>query len=163
MDECKRSGQIPAFGNWDYANDVPITQYFECARQAGLLRFTSSSGECNLHVGRACTRTADLYALHLQPPPKKKGSNCNVKEQMSNQIKVCDVTEAPRKQVPKQNNNIKAAPVRHKAVDEDLYKISPDLLHTSKRKKLLGYFSRCLGGACMKSQASTNTNKITYI
>ncbi|KAE8722292.1 hypothetical protein F3Y22_tig00014213pilonHSYRG00152 [Hibiscus syriacus] len=24
-DYCKRSGQIPAFGEWDYANELPIT------------------------------------------------------------------------------------------------------------------------------------------
>lgn len=35
----KKSGQIPAFGDWDNANQLPITQYFESARQAGLLRF----------------------------------------------------------------------------------------------------------------------------
>jgi hypothetical protein len=32
---CKRSGQIPAFGDWDYANELPITQYFESSRQSG--------------------------------------------------------------------------------------------------------------------------------
>lgn len=62
--ECKRSGQIPAFGNWDYANDLPITQYFECARQAGLVRFSSSSGESD-----PCVRLdRDLYAVDFKKP-----------------------------------------------------------------------------------------------
>lgn len=57
----KRSGQIPAFGDWDCTNDLPITQYFECARQAGLTRYSSSSGECD-----PSATAADLYA-----PPRK--------------------------------------------------------------------------------------------
>lgn len=70
QDYYKRSGQIPAFGNWDYANELPITQYFECARQAGLIRFSSSSGES----ADAYVRPADLYAVnHLnKPKPSRK-------------------------------------------------------------------------------------------
>ncbi|KAI9186457.1 hypothetical protein LWI28_017422 [Acer negundo] len=34
-----------------------------------------------------------------------------------------------------------------KAVDEDLYKIPPELLHSSNRKKMTGFFS-CLVPAC---------------
>ncbi|KAK9132627.1 hypothetical protein Scep_012155 [Stephania cephalantha] len=40
MDDYKRN-HAPAFGNWDYAVGLPITQYFESiksVRQAGLLR-----------------------------------------------------------------------------------------------------------------------------
>lgn len=59
----KRSGQIPAFGNWEYVNDLPITQYFESARQAGLFRYSnSSSGEC----------AADLNYFKEKPPPQKQ-------------------------------------------------------------------------------------------
>ncbi|PQQ21192.1 hypothetical protein Pyn_24128 [Prunus yedoensis var. nudiflora] len=70
QDYYKRSGQIPAFGDWDYANELPITQYFECARQAGLIRFSSSSGES----ADAYVRPADLYAVnHLnKPKPSRK-------------------------------------------------------------------------------------------
>jgi len=62
--ECKRSGQIPAFGNWDYANELPITQYFETARQAGLVRYSSSSGESDPYV----RPHRDLYAVDLKKP-----------------------------------------------------------------------------------------------
>ena len=57
----KRSGQIPPFGNWDYANDLPITQYFESARQAGLIRFSSASGEFDHSLTSA--------PHHNRPPP----------------------------------------------------------------------------------------------
>lgn len=191
MDEnCKRSGQIhiPAFGNWDYANDMPITQYFECARQAGLLRYSSSSGESDPYVRGTTTATVgDLYAVddhhhhhrHLYKPsryhaavavapPRKTKRGSNVKEVQKRQVKkVCDVTEPPRKQQSlhqnfNNNNNVNkkklhpqhdvvtATTIRArppKAVDEDLYKIPPELLHSPKRKKMPGFFS-CLVPAC---------------
>ncbi|XVE90070.1 hypothetical protein DITRI_Ditri20bG0047500 [Diplodiscus trichospermus] len=176
-DYCKRSGQIPAFGDWDHANELPITQYFECARQAGLIRFSSSSGESNPCV------PGDLYTVGLRkhsrnlPPARKQVSRVrekrgapHVKEQKKGG-RVCDVTEPPRKykhqhphHVPISNHNNdnsksgeqlkndvvppKRLPVRPpKPVDEDLYKIPPELLHSYKRKKRPGFFS-CLVPAC---------------
>ncbi|OMO87832.1 hypothetical protein COLO4_20545 [Corchorus olitorius] len=169
----KRSGQIPAFGDWDYANDLPITQYFECARQAGLIRFSnSSSGESNPYVANSDLYAVDLrkHSRNLAPPRKvsrvreKRGPH--VKEQRK-AGRVCDVTEPPRKQqhqyphhVTTKNNANRSKqlqndvvianrlPVRPpKPVDEDLYKIPPELLHSSKRKKMPGFFS-CLVPAC---------------
>ncbi|KAK7397384.1 hypothetical protein VNO78_18554 [Psophocarpus tetragonolobus] len=161
-EESKRSGQIPAFGNWDYANQLPITQYFESARQAGLVRYSSSSGE------------TDLYTLHFKKPLRnmppstlKKGTRnrererrCgmvmvdekekeSVKMNIRKQGKVCDVTEQPRKPVSKEMHLHDALPRSPpprapKPVDEDLYKIPPELLRTTKRKKMLGFISKCL-------------------
>ncbi|KAF8388510.1 hypothetical protein HHK36_027184 [Tetracentron sinense] len=54
---------IPAFGDWDYANDLPITQYFESATQAGLLRHRSS-GEGDLY------KAGDLCGDDLKIPPR---------------------------------------------------------------------------------------------
>ncbi|KAK7337984.1 hypothetical protein VNO77_18578 [Canavalia gladiata] len=155
MDECKRSGQIPAFGNWDYANDLPITQYFETARQAGLVRYSSSSGESD----------RDLYALPFHKPQPtrnistssalKKGCRNgmvkekeNMKMNLRKQGKVCDVTEQGRKPVRKHlHDAVPRSPPHRRApkpVDEDLYKIPPELLRTTKRKKMLGFISKCL-------------------
>lgn len=73
----KKSGQIPAFGNWEYANELPITQYFECARQAGLIRPTSSA-LCHCPPCVAARGTGDssptdfaddLYATDFEKPP----------------------------------------------------------------------------------------------
>ncbi|GMH13084.1 hypothetical protein Nepgr_014925 [Nepenthes gracilis] len=75
----KRRGkaQIPAFGDWEYVNQLPITQYFESARQAGLLRYpssSSSSGECDLHRRRAAVAVPppaaapDLCAAYCKKP-----------------------------------------------------------------------------------------------
>ncbi|XP_022719988.1 uncharacterized protein LOC111277832 isoform X2 [Durio zibethinus] len=175
MDYCKRSGQIPAFGDWDYANDLPITQYFECARQAGLIRFSSSSGESNPYNIPGDLYTVDLrkHSRNLAPARKvsrvREKKEPHVKEQKK-AGRVCDVTEPPRKYqhqhphhvpISSINNNStssqqlktkvgppKRLPVRHpKPVDEDLYKIPPELLRSSKRKKMPGFFS-CLVPSC---------------
>ncbi|KAJ8762751.1 hypothetical protein K2173_017566 [Erythroxylum novogranatense] len=172
MDEWKRSGQIPAFGDWDHANDLPITQYFESARQAGLVARYSSSGECGHHYMRG----GDLYAAadfmrsshNSIPHPRKtrlrEKRETHMKEQRK-QGRVCDVIEQPRKhhqQRPdptishngKKNSNGDVTFARPrltvgppKPVDEDLYRIPPELLRTSKRKKVPGLFS-CLVPTC---------------
>ncbi|CAL5194957.1 unnamed protein product [Lathyrus oleraceus] len=149
MDEyCKRSGQIPAFGNWDIANELPITQYFENARQAGLIRYSSSSGETDSYL-RADEH--DLYALDLRKPVQKETRNRETR--MRKQGKVYDVTEYPRKAMNNKkktlhvNDVVRKAPLPTrlpKPVDEDLYKISPQLVRTTKRKKMLGFISKCL-------------------
>ncbi|CAK9137742.1 unnamed protein product [Ilex paraguariensis] len=157
MEECKKSGQIPAFGDWDTANDLPITQYFECPRQAGLIRFSGSDG---------CA-TRDRYAVDFIKPPLCSAA-VPVPPQKRKQVKVCDVKEQPRKQplsnthkhFPKHSDKAGGGHITRKqtattttynvkAVDEDLYKIPPELLYTSKRKKKLGFFSRCLVPDCM--------------
>ncbi|XP_024029836.1 uncharacterized protein LOC21389898 [Morus notabilis] len=171
-DYYKKSGQIPAFGNWDYSNDLPITQYFECARQAGLIRYSSSSGDSSdPYLIRGDLYAVDQYPQKIKPsartvdnplPGRKtrggREKRCpHVKEQkkQQQQAKVCDVTEPQRK--PLRNEAVSrtagsgagAPPHRlPKPVDEDLYKIPPELLHASKRKKRLGIFSRCLVPAC---------------
>ncbi|KAK7269095.1 hypothetical protein RIF29_21811 [Crotalaria pallida] len=178
MDEWrKRSGQIPAFGNWDLENDMPITQYFDCPRQAGLLRYSNSSSSASAET------ESDLYTPHSHKPTphsaikheqgtrnrerrcpvaaangmvkEKKNVNGNVIISRKQGKKVYDVvTEQPRKAIRvskqlHQHDTVPRSPPS-KPVDEDLYKISPDLLHTTKRKKMLGFISKCLvPGACV--------------
>lgn len=164
----KRSGQIPAFGDWENANEMPITQYFEGARQAGLLRYSSSSGDSDptnhLYAGGALNNKHSRTLLDpsgkVRKARERRGRGPQVKGQTRQQQekKVCngDVTTAPRKPAAaaftnrsKQlTHNDVAAPNRYpKAVDEDLYKIPPEMLHSSKRKKIPGLFA-CLVPAC---------------
>ncbi|KAL8159188.1 hypothetical protein V2J09_000725, partial [Rumex salicifolius] len=164
----KRSGQlrkIPAFGNWDTVNDMPITQYFESAHQAGLTRFSSSSGD---------TSSGDLYAavvdhhhhhIHSSAPHrnmKGKGGEkrCppHLKEAARGRqaVKVYNVPTVPSTNSKKLQNDVvqspRVPPIRNrrapKAVDEDLYKIPPELLHQTHKKKKLGFISRCLVMPC---------------
>ncbi|CAI9759264.1 unnamed protein product [Fraxinus pennsylvanica] len=163
-----KSGQIPAFGDWDKANELPITQYFECARQAGLMR-CSCSAECISYGGSSwdCAAT-DLYSAEYEKPPfravygvpprKNRGNTkryADVTEKRK-QVKAREAMEQQRSQTLSQKHITKSAEFIHrqsiitsaKPVDEDLYKIPPHLLRKTKRKKMLGFFSRCIAPPC---------------
>ncbi|XP_062172626.1 uncharacterized protein LOC133878133 [Alnus glutinosa] len=139
-DYCKMS-RVPAFGSWDWNDDMPFTQCFESARQAGLLRY-SYSEERDLYVA------GDLYendvvtpAMIVVPRRRNKVRDPYVKEAKKESWVGC-VEEPPS-----------PAPVRRptpKPVDEDLYKISPELLYAKRKKKRgLRFFSSCLMPACV--------------
>ncbi|XP_073014088.1 uncharacterized protein [Typha latifolia] len=131
----KRTSQIPAFGHWDYCDELPMTQYFESAIQAGLFH--------RHYLGE----DGDLFKV--KPPTyrhlhgsQNKVRNGGVEKQQRKQGSVCDVGvgRSPRK--------VRAVP---KAVDEDLYKIPPELLYQKpKTKRLLRkLWSGCLGINCI--------------
>ncbi|XP_022871144.1 uncharacterized protein LOC111390350 [Olea europaea var. sylvestris] len=170
VEYCRKSGQIPAFGDWDKTNELPITQYFECARQAGLMRCTCSAEcvSCNATGGSWGAAAADLYSVEYEKPPfqavygvpprKTRGNAkryADVTERRK-QAKVHEAMEQRRSQPLSQKNNNKSAEFNPrqsiinsaKPVDEDLYKIPPHLLHKTKRKKMLGFFSRCIAPPC---------------
>ncbi|KAL1552135.1 hypothetical protein AAHA92_12973 [Salvia divinorum] len=173
----RKSGQIPAFGDWENASELPITQYFECARQAGLLR-CSCSGECggaNAAYWGGGGGGVNSYGVGYEKPlprrlyavPERKTRGVNKGYPQSNEhmkkVKVRDLMNQPRinhavphKHHPKQSNTTKSgnlvqqhrSSVSAKPVDEDLYKIPPELLENSKRKKMLGFFSKCMVPPC---------------
>ncbi|XP_059430459.1 uncharacterized protein LOC132164066 [Corylus avellana] len=138
-DYCKRS-RVPAFGSWDWNDDMPFTQCFETARQAGLLRY-SYSEERDLYVA------GDLYendvvtpAMIVVPRRRNKALDSYHKEAKKESWVGC--VEDPPSPSPMQ----RATP---KPVDEDLYKISPELLYAKRKKKRgLSFFSSCLLPAC---------------
>ncbi|KAL7583345.1 uncharacterized protein LOC111903964 [Lactuca sativa] len=167
MDYEYKRNHVPAFGSWDCDNDLPFTQCFESARQAGLLRY-SYSEDRDLYV------TGDLYdnnvvtpAMIVVPRRTGKAGYPHVKEGKKDSWVVCDyeydytydcdVKEPPspvsvatppppsppsrRRQQPKRH-------VKPKAVDEDLYRISPELLRAKPRKKKWGLFSSCMQPTC---------------
>ncbi|XP_016556206.1 uncharacterized protein LOC107855708 isoform X1 [Capsicum annuum] len=147
----KRS-QVPAFGSWDCNNGddypIPFTECFESARQAGLFHYGYSQ-DSDLYV------TGDLYQNHIVNPTmivvprrKKRGS---YKEGKKEAWVMCDNCEKESSSPV----NVPLSPVpttRHvpkKPVDEDLYKISPELLYTkSKMKGIRRFFSSCLLPTC---------------
>ncbi|KAK4407539.1 hypothetical protein Sango_0334900 [Sesamum angolense] len=62
MDEFYwRRSHVPAFGSWDCNDDLPFTQCFESARQAGLLRYNYSQDR-DLYVA------GDLYENDVVTP-----------------------------------------------------------------------------------------------
>ncbi|KAF9610656.1 hypothetical protein IFM89_023912 [Coptis chinensis] len=67
MDDYVRTHHIPAFGNWDYEDGLPITQYFESARQAGLFHYTSYDGEGDLYSYSGYYDEKDYNNSYLKP------------------------------------------------------------------------------------------------
>ncbi|XP_051140049.1 uncharacterized protein LOC127257644 isoform X2 [Andrographis paniculata] len=183
----RKSGQIPAFGDWENANNLPITQYFECARQAGLLRCSCSSGECSyiMNNTNANANAADLYggfgyghgfgfekplppgpvprrihaaaaAAPVVPHKKQQVKGINSRKQVKVRDLMVDQPLAQKhrrhpRQTTKSLNVVlpqQKSGMTVKPVDEDLYKVPSDLLENSKRKKVLGFFSRCMVPPC---------------
>lgn len=141
---------MPAFGSWDCDDDTPFTQCFESARQAGMVRY-SYCEDRDLYVA------GDLYendvvtpAMIVVPRHRGKVGYAKGKEGKKDGWVVCDY-DCELKAPPIPVSTSPAPPPRRapKAVDEDLYKISPDILRAhGKRKRAWGFFSSCLRPAC---------------
>ncbi|KAL4308517.1 hypothetical protein GQ457_01G037440 [Hibiscus cannabinus] len=142
MDDYYRRSHVPAFGSWDWNNDLPFTQCFESARPTRLLRYTYSQDR-DLYVA-----AGDLYENHVLTPamivvPRTRGRvrGSHMKQDKKERW---ELEEAPN-----------PAPMPRptpKPVDEDLYKISPELLYANakpKKKRGLSLFSSCLVPSCV--------------
>lgn len=144
-----RRGHVPAFGSWDCNDDLPFTQCFEAARQTGLFRY-SYSEDRDLYVA------GDLYENDVVTPAMIVVPRRRVKSSYQQQGKegkgeeawvVCDCecganVKEPPSPLPPSPPPPRRAP---KAVDEDLYKISPELLRAKPQKKRgWGFFSICM-------------------
>ncbi|KAM5562938.1 hypothetical protein ABKV19_017898 [Rosa sericea] len=147
QDYYRRSHQVPAFGSWDWNQDLPFTQCFESARQAGFLRYTTYTDEHD--QDRDLYVTGDLYqndvvtpAMIVVPRRRNKMRHPQVKEAKEEGWVMGEVKEPPSPP-PRSRPN-------PKPVDEDLYKISPELLYAkAKKKRGLGFFSSCLLPTCV--------------
>ncbi|XP_047969437.1 uncharacterized protein LOC125213114 [Salvia hispanica] len=139
-EKYRKNGQIPAFGDWENANELPITQYFDCARQAGLLRCSCSAD---------CSRVSDNAPPLLTVPHGKAtgGVNKQSNDQQMKKVKQGELMIEPRNQHFAHSKQEKSS-VSAKPVDEDLYKIPPELLVNSKRKKMMGFFFKCMVPPC---------------
>ncbi|CAN8244015.1 unnamed protein product [Cochlearia groenlandica] len=139
---------------------MPITQYFENPTQAGLLLHhkhfissstttkTSSSSQASSYYPTEALKLASNHPLprHLHPPPRqtavrneKRGPQRRVRD-VSAQTDKYSADVIGVKQL--QNDDVPSLKPR-KPVDEDLYKIPPDLIHSSTRKKMPGFLA-CL-------------------
>ncbi|CAA7396161.1 unnamed protein product [Spirodela intermedia] len=168
MEDAIHRRHIPSFGNWEYCDDSPITQYFESASQGGMFR--GGCGYAGGYFDRAHLYPPplphyyyygqdageDLYSLPpppLQPPaaisayPRKQAvredGSPPPQPRRTRQAKVFDCELAAAQESIRQH---RAA----KAVDEDLYKIPPELLYRKQRKPVVcDFLSRCLGLNCI--------------
>ncbi|XP_020106605.1 uncharacterized protein LOC109722853 isoform X1 [Ananas comosus] len=164
------NNNIPAFGDWDDCDDLPITQYFESAAQAGLLRGRSFQ-EPPAAAGHAFNLSAEpvcpTYRQHRRrcrpndDHPRKQVRRsgvvereyvqCGVKEQQQRKQQLQGRVVVAQNIVVAAGPSPRKPPRAPKAVDEDLYKIPPEFLYEKpRRKKLLrNLWSGCLGLNCV--------------
>nr|XP_010927649.1 uncharacterized protein LOC105049627 [Elaeis guineensis] len=121
MENAKKRRQVPAFGSWNFCDDIPITEYFESAMEAGLIHshFFGGDGEELSKV------VSPQQQKHHRKGKKGQGGRERAKQY-----------EEWKKTKP---------------VEEDLYKIPPELLRKiPKKKKLLwNLWAGCLGLNCI--------------
>ncbi|CAN0898044.1 hypothetical protein LINGRAHAP2_LOCUS19486 [Linum grandiflorum] len=151
-------GHVPAFGSWDWNNDLPFTQCFDSARQpaaGGFLRYSYSSEDRDLYLA------GDLYqndvvapAVFVVPRRTKQGKVQNregktttkqQKKEVGYNDCLYDVVKDPPSPPPPRRRT-------PKPVDEDLYKIPPELLcspNKPKKKRAFGFFTSCLLPTCV--------------
>ncbi|KAI3829874.1 hypothetical protein L1987_04005 [Smallanthus sonchifolius] len=158
MDEF-RGNHIPAFGSWDCNNHLPFTQCFESARQAGFIGYGYGyPQDRDLYVA------GDLYENNVVTPamivvPRRR-RKAPVRGSKKESRVVCDYDfvyggkEDLAGEEDMKNANvdeIEKVKVKSKAVDEDLYKISPELLRAPPRRKSKrwGLFSMCMQATCV--------------
>ncbi|XP_074562892.1 uncharacterized protein LOC141819506 [Curcuma longa] len=134
-----KSRQVPVFGYWDYCDELSITHYFEL--QAGLIR-GHYFGDEHDYTFNAPTHIRAAYQHHHRKV-KKVGNAAGdhkpyLREHSGKQVKAS--ADLKQQTTPRR---LRAS----KAVDEDLYKIPPELLYQKpKRKRLLkNLWSGCMG------------------
>uniref|UniRef100_A0A7N0U6J7 Uncharacterized protein n=1 Tax=Kalanchoe fedtschenkoi TaxID=63787 RepID=A0A7N0U6J7_KALFE len=142
------SGTIPPFGSWGYADELSYTHYFSCAAEAA----------AGFNFYSPYRAPGDLYAVDFSPcddtPSKKK--KVVGKEHRKQKVRKEYNNAGHHKQQQPQKPSLMRQPrtkkfdserqgeAKCKPVDEDLYKIPPELIHAYKRKKMVGFFSRLL-------------------
>ncbi|TVU36065.1 hypothetical protein EJB05_17978, partial [Eragrostis curvula] len=127
LDDCKWR-QIPAFGDWNMWEDMPVTQYF----QSGAFFFAAQADKEEEDLFKVPQFTAKPYNY--------KKCVVRVKGEKASDV---PVKKGGRRQYVKEQQKWKPKG----AVDEDLYKISPQLL--CKKKYLRNLLGGCLGLNCI--------------
>ncbi|XP_035817791.1 uncharacterized protein [Zea mays] len=131
QDDCKWR-QVPAFGDWNLWDDMPVTQYF----QAGTFFFAAPTTEKD--------DDEDLFKVPQFPATPYSYKKCVVRVKGE---KGTAVPPAARKGGRRRRVNEQQKWKPKGAVDEDLYKISPQLL--CKKKLLRNLLGGCLGLSCI--------------
>ncbi|CAL5047873.1 unnamed protein product [Urochloa decumbens] len=144
--------QIPAFGMWNYCTDLSITQYFDSAMQARLMkrwnRHVDGRDVAAVEKGVAC---GEQLVLFRTPSFQRKPAQIKVIRREAE--KQCSSDELQDGVV---RAEVGACPTKRKAVskpvDEDLYKVPQPLLYRKPRKMRKVIWSMwigCLGLDCI--------------
>lgn len=132
-----RRNYIPSFGNWEWNDHLPFSHCFESSRIAGFPHDTDLYVAGDLYQNDVVTP-----AMIVVPRPRRKRDRQGKQGRKENWMKE---TESPPNGI--MNHYPKPMP---KPVDEDLYKISPDLLAAkTKKKRGLSYITNCFVPTCL--------------
>ncbi|KAM0931263.1 hypothetical protein ACQ4PT_000336 [Festuca glaucescens] len=147
QDDCGKWRQIPAFGDWNHLwDDMPVAQYFD---PAATFFFTAQAGEDDVDLFKVPHFAANPYNYNKCVVRVKKG------EEKAKEGAAPVPVPARKKKVSKKHQQQGKEQQRRKpksaaAVDEDLYKISPNVICKVQKKKLLrNLLGGCLGLNCI--------------
>ncbi|CAM0910544.1 unnamed protein product [Alopecurus aequalis] len=151
--------QIPAFGVWNYCSDLPITQYFDLAMQARLLKRGNRRRCCDGEEdhGRGCGGgERQLVLFNTSPSPRKPTQIKVIRSEVEKQSNVdggalLREVEAGGKAGRVADGAVKRMVVAG-AVEEDLYKVPRPLVYQKPRKMRKVVWSLwigCLGLDCI--------------
>ncbi|KAG0485851.1 hypothetical protein HPP92_009712 [Vanilla planifolia] len=138
--EKTKGWRIPPFGDWQIYGEMPITQCFESFSHAGVnsSTFFAEEDQLKLPVGI------------LVRPGNHHGGHCRRKVRGDEAVLNGPVAEETGEAARRGGNAEESSAPN--AVDEDLYKIPPEVLYEfqkKKRKRLLrSLLSGCLGLNC---------------
>ncbi|KAG2628852.1 uncharacterized protein LOC120699294 isoform X2 [Panicum virgatum] len=150
----RRRQQIPVFGEWNQqqCEELPMTQYFESAMQAGLV---VRAGRCCYHHGGTEAAALSSRSPSGSPPPHKPAKKARSAMESHQQQQVVHAVSRRRQQgAPLVADGGPRAPRRPRvvrSVDEDLYKVHPDLLPKKgkPRKNVRSLWMGCVGLNCV--------------
>ncbi|TVU50603.1 hypothetical protein EJB05_01981 [Eragrostis curvula] len=139
MEQRGRRRHIPAFGEWNQqCEELPITQYFESAMQAGLVR----AG----HYYHDAAGEAVLFRSSVSPPPHKpaKKVRSTMENQAGSRRQQGALVAGGGSHKPRRSRVVRA-------VDEDLYQVPSDLLRKKGkgRKHVRSLWMGCVGLNCV--------------
>uniref|UniRef100_K3ZAE1 Uncharacterized protein n=2 Tax=Setaria TaxID=4554 RepID=K3ZAE1_SETIT len=144
---------IPVFGEWNQlqCEELPMTQYFESAMQAGLV---ARAGHC-FHDGAA--EVVLFRTLSGSPPPHKPAKKVRsaMGSHQQDQQQVHAVSRRRQQGPLAVADGGPRAPRRPcrvvRSVDEDLYEVHPDLLPKKGkgRKHVRSLWMGCVGLNCV--------------
>ncbi|XP_023548222.1 uncharacterized protein LOC111806926 [Cucurbita pepo subsp. pepo] len=134
---CRRN-YIPSFGNWEWNDHLRFSHCFESSRIAGYPHDT------DLYV------TGDLYendvvtpAMIVVPRHRRKREKQGKQGKKANWMMNMKETESPPHEL------LQFPRPKPKPVDEDLYKIPPELLAKSRKKRGLSFFANWFVPNCL--------------
>ncbi|KAJ1270216.1 hypothetical protein BS78_06G036900 [Paspalum vaginatum] len=147
--------QIPALGVWNYCNDLSITQYFDSAMQARLMkRWNRRGGDRSARdiSEKQGVSFREQLVLFRTPSFQRKPAQIKV---IRREVKKHS-SDGDRREDGVAQAQVGAYPIKNRAVskpvDEDLYKIPQALLYQKPRKMRKVVWSMwigCLGLDCI--------------